>query len=71
MRTARTKYVVTVFTTAAESKAYGSVRKPFALMFDPTDGEFLGASGRTSGSPSQPLIDLARDFAMHEFDSTK
>lgn len=67
MRAERTKYVVMVYATVPESKAYGCKSGPHRLMFDPVDGEYLGACGmRHSSRPSKALVDLARDFVIHE-----
>lgn len=74
MYAVRTKYIVVVHTTTGESRAYGGGKSPYRLMFDPTDGEYLGGRGKWSnhaGKPTQALIDMARDFAMHELDITK
>lgn len=72
MRSERTKFVVMVYATAAESKAFGCKNGPHRLMFDPVDGEYLGACGmRHSTKPSKALVDLARDFVEYEVSQPK
>lgn len=69
MKVSRTKLVVSVTTTRRESIAYGGAPRPYRLLFDAADGEHL--NGRSKGGPGssapKALIDMARDFAMHEF----
>ncbi len=71
MKSTRSQYVVAVHTTRAESKAYGGYPEPYRLLFDPADGELLKAGERSKRKPTQALIDIARDFAMHELSLTK
>lgn len=74
MKAVRTEFIVVVHTTESESRAYGAGRKPYRLMFDPTDGEYLGGRSKwrsPKGQPTEALITLAREFAMHELSLTK